>query len=209
MTTELRERFVALCGRLRLQLAAGETFDELERLHQTPPRAYHDLTHVAECLGELDRAVELATDAGADAVELALWYHDAILDNRRPENEQKSAHLARQTLGAAGAPTELQSQVEALILATRHEALPESADERLVVDCDLAILGQERERFEAYDRAIRVEYSWVPREVYGEKRAAVLRQFLARERIYATELFWQRYERRARENLLRAVDLLR
>lgn len=201
-----RHRFAALCRRLSLALSAAQTYQDLVQRHQTPPRAYHDLTHVAECLAELDTARQLARNP--DAMEMAIWYHDAILDNRQADNEQKSAHLARHVLLAGGASEDQAARVFELIMATCHAAAPETADARIVVDCDLAILGQPAERFDQYDAAIAQEYSWVPEDVFRQKRADVLQQFLARARIFQTDQFFERYEQRARQNLERTVNRL-
>ncbi len=204
---ELAARFATLCRRLGLALDVEQAYAELTRHYATPTRAYHDLTHVAHCLEELDRARHLAGDA--DAVELAVWYHDAVLDSRQKDNELKSAELARDVLREAGASDELTAQVFDLIMATCHGAVvPETDDARIMVDCDLAILGQPADRFDAYDAAIREEYAWVPRAAYVTGRSQVLEGFLARERIYLTELFHDLYEAQARTNLHRSIQSL-
>lgn len=63
--------------------------------------------------------------------------------------------------------------------------------------------------FDAYDEAIRAEYRWVPGFLYRRKRAEIQERFLARDRIYATEVWRERLERPARANLARAVARLR
>jgi predicted metal-dependent HD superfamily phosphohydrolase len=70
---------------------------------------------------------------------------------------------------------------------------------------DLGIFGQSQGRFEEYEAQIRREYSWVPVKIYAAKRAEILRHFLARERIYTTDLFHDRWERAARANLQRSI----
>jgi len=102
-----RDRFAALCQRLGLTLDTQHTYDDLVQGYQTPPRAYHDLTHVVECLAELDTARHLARDP--DAMEMAIWYHDAILDNQQADNEQKSAQLARDVLLGSGSTSQITS----------------------------------------------------------------------------------------------------
>ncbi len=205
-TTASPQRFATLCSRLGLSLDAEQAFDDLVRYHHMPPRAYHDMTHVAECLQVLDSVRHLADEP--DAIEVAIWYHDAVLDNRQADNELNSARLARDVLLGAGASEDLAARVLLLIMATCHDAQPETQDAKIMVDCDLAILGQDSDRFRQYDEAIREEYRWVPEDVYRQKRAEVLQQFLDLERIYQTDHFHARFEQNARENLKRMVESL-
>ena len=98
--------------------------------------------------------------------------------------------------------------VAELVLLTRHDESPSGAEGRLLCDIDLAILGQPTDDFDRYDRAIRLEYAWVPDPAYRRERAAVLRRLLAREPLYATRSFRERYELTARANLRRALAML-
>jgi predicted metal-dependent HD superfamily phosphohydrolase len=45
----------------------------------------------------------------------------------------------------------------------------------------------------------------VPQPLFDEKRGAILRSFLDRERIFATPLLRSRFEAAARANLTRAI----
>jgi predicted metal-dependent HD superfamily phosphohydrolase len=77
------------------------------------------------------------------------------------------------------------------------------------VDIDLSILGQPPERFWEYESQIRREYEWVPENVFTEKRAEILQQFLSRKTIYGTSYFFEKYERQARINLAASIQKLR
>ncbi|HWA25203.1 MAG TPA: hypothetical protein VG734_05960, partial [Lacunisphaera sp.] len=83
-----------------------------------------------------------------------------------------------------------------------------SADAALLLDIDLAILGQPAERFWQYEAAIRQEYAWVPAVTFAEKRAEILRKFLERPALYQTPAFRTRYETTARANLKAAIERL-
>ena len=146
--------------------------------------------------------------SGPEAVALAIWYHDAIHRPRAGDDEEASAQLAKERLGAAGVPGPVVENVVALILHTRHAELPPPGDPALLVDIDLAILGAEPERYAEYERGIRQEYRWVPKVIYRSKRAAVLRGFLDRDRIYSTDFFRKQLEAKARANLTLAVTAL-
>jgi uncharacterized glyoxalase superfamily protein PhnB len=92
------------------------------------------------------------------------------------------------------------------VLATRHSAVPSGRDEQVLVDIDLAILGAGPMRFAEYDRQIRQEYAFVPADTYRLKRREVLRAFLERPRLYATEPMHAALEELARRNLRRVVE---
>ncbi len=143
-----------------------------------------------------------------DAVELAIWFHDAIYDTHAKDNEEQSARLAAQFLDEAGVDPGLISSVGSLIHATKHAAPPGSPDAALLVDIDLAILGQPRERYARFEEEIRSEYSWVAPADFGAGRGTILGGFLGRPAIYSTDSFCRRYEASARGNLRWAIARL-
>ncbi len=177
--------------------------DALLARYGEPHRHYHSVQHLAECLALFEEVTSLAQQPAA--VELALWFHDAIYEVKSSRNEEASADWAREVLLGAGVSLALAATVHALVLATRHRALPRAPDECLLLDIDLAILAAERARFDQYEQQIRAEYAFVPGFLFGLKRREILRSFLDRPRIYATEHFHARLERAARENLQRAI----
>lgn len=206
LESELASGFDALWRRIGARGDAAPVFARLTALYSQPHRAYHNLRHIADCLKEFEAARALCERA--DEVELALWFHDAIYDPRAKENEEQSARLAREVIQGAALPAEFGDHVEALILATKHNAPPRENDARLIVDIDLAILGQDEARFDEYETAIRKEYDWVPEAQFKTGRSAILRSFLVRPRIYSTDFFRDMYEARARRNLDRSLRRL-
>ena len=166
-------------------------FARLSSLYAAPGRYYHTLAHVEQCLEELDGARHLARDPGA--VEAAIWFHDCIYDPRRSDNEARSADFAAGAMASLGVAAERIAAVRQMILATRHAEAPAGPDAQLLVDVDLAILGQPEAQFDAYERAIRREYGHVPDADFRRGRAAVLKQFLGRRWIYGTDAFRRRY----------------
>lgn len=178
-------------------------FWKLSRRYREPHRRYHTLAHVRHCLRELDACRTLAHDP--IAIEFAIWFHDAIYDTRRNDNEERSAELARAVIASARLPLKLGRRVMRLICATKRHRLSADAGVQLFLDIDLSILGQGRGEFRRYDRHIRQEYAWVPERRFATRRAAVLRKFLDRPSIYGSKFFRQQYEARAGRNLENAV----
>ncbi len=171
-----------------------------------PHRRYHALQHLAECLALFERERALAEHPGE--VAIALWFHDAVYDTSRHDNEAASAAWAARVLREAGANEQAVERVQALILATRHDGVPATADARLLVDIDLAILGAAPERFDEYERQIRAEYAFVAEARFRAKRGEILRGFLERPALYATTALAARLEAPARANLARALARL-
>ena len=171
-----------------------------------PHRRYHTLQHLRECLALFAAHRDEAGRPGEVAV--AVWFHDAIYDTARHDNEAASADWARRVLREAGASGDVIARVDALILATRHSQEPATPDERLLVDIDLAILGAERARFDEYERQIRDEYGFVPEDRFRGKRAEILRGFLGRPALFTTSALKARFEAPARANLAAAIARL-
>ncbi len=183
---------------------------ELSALYRQPDRHYHGLCHIKALLRLLDENRSEFVDP--EAVEAAIWFHDAIYDSRRADNEAKSAVLAAEKLAGNVDHVRL-SRIVAMIQATATHALPDlpedaRRDAGLFLDMDLAILGSPAEVFNAYESAIRQEYEWVDETAWRTGRAAVLRKFTERPAIFHTDLFRKRYEVAARQNIERSLSRL-
>jgi predicted metal-dependent HD superfamily phosphohydrolase len=199
----------ALYGRWRAlwpgEAAQGDAiYRDLAARYAEPHRAYHTLDHVADCLRRLDEVRPLLLRP--DEAEWAIWFHDAIYDPRRADNEAQSALLAADALRAAGVSADAVGRVADLVRVTNHQTAGLSGDAALVGDIDLAILGAEPATFDAYDAAIRREYAWVPEAIFRRERTRVLAGFLARRRIYHTDYFLDALEQQARANLAAAIQ---
>jgi predicted metal-dependent HD superfamily phosphohydrolase len=179
-------------------------FDVLAAAHSAPERHYHNLEHLAEMFRVAGRLAPNTPDPAA--VQLAIWFHDAVYDPRAKDNEARSAELAVDLLGPIGVPGAIIERVARLVRATAHLASPDAppdADTATLLDADLAILGAAEERYTRYAADIRKEYAWVPEAEYRKGRAAVLAAFLARPRIYFHRIMFEEGEARARANLER------
>ena len=184
---------------------------ELICAYTAPCRHYHDLRHIEALLGLADACADLIADR--EAVEAAIWFHDAIYDTRCRDNEERSAALAVARL-AGTTDNDRIARIAAMIRATTGHAVPDFADTAarrdcaLFLDMDLAILGGPPAEFDAYEAAVRREYDWVLDPQWRRGRRAVLAQFLGRPAIYATRHFRASHEAAARRNLARAIARL-
>jgi predicted metal-dependent HD superfamily phosphohydrolase len=206
MSEPLRDRWLAFAPRIGDAGDPASLWVRLERMYASPPRSYHTLHHVGEVLHILD-GVRAAAER-PDEVELALWWHDAVYDARRTDNEERSAALTAIVAQELGAPDEVAERVRSLVLATRHTGEPLQGDAALIVDIDLAVLACADADYDKYAEAVRAEYRHVSDDAFGTGRAAFLEKMLARERIFRTNAL-AGLEPHARTNMSRELLRLR
>ena len=195
----------------RACLGLGATPDEalfgrLLDAYREPQRHYHTLQHLSECIALLEPALPLAEHAGE--VEFALWFHDAVYEIGRHDNELVSAQWASRAALELGGDPASAARIDALVMATLHAAEPATRDAQLLVDVDLCILGASSDRFDQYEVQVRAEYADVPDEIFRPRRRALLQTFLARPMIYGTPHFRALREGAARDNLKRSIAAL-
>lgn len=181
---------------------ADPVFDVLAAAYTAPRRHYHNLEHLAEMFRVVARLTPDTDDPGA--VQLAVWFHDVVYDPRAEDNEPRSAEVLVELLRQLGVPPATVERVGRLVRATAHLSSadpPADRDTAALLDADLAILGADEERYRRYAADVREEYAFVPDEEYRKGRAAVLRTFLARPRIFHTRGLFDEAETRARANL--------
>lgn len=191
----LMDRWIALAGVEAEQIGAG-----VVGRYNEPHRRYHTGTHLAVMLAAIDELSGAADDL--DAVRYAAFFHDAIYDVARADNEERSADLGRDILESLGAAPELVDEVVRLVVLTRgHNPRPGDANGAVLCDADLVVLGGTPAEYAAYTTAIRAEYAHVPDDLFRAGRASVLRNLADQPRLFRTELAHDRYEAIARANL--------
>jgi len=181
-------------------------FSELIDKYAEKHRHYHTLNHIAACLEALDQVAHFISDKFC--IETALWFHDAIYNPIRNDNERLSAKYARSFLSKISlAQPEIQ-KIASLVELTKHPSNPVTDDEKYLIDIDLMILGADNELYDTYENLIRSEYSFVPNFLYRQGRKKLLETFLNNNRIYQTSYFFENYEMSARSNLERTLKKL-
>jgi predicted metal-dependent HD superfamily phosphohydrolase len=190
---------------------AGKLRDDLVRAYAAPERHYHNLAHIEAMLSLMRSHKNALSDP--QSVEAAIWFHDAVYDTRRHDNEEKSAELAASRLAGLLSPDRI-ALIARMIRATAGHHVPDGLDDTqrrdcaLFLDMDLSILGGMPDLFAAYENAVRREYGWVPDALWREGRRKVLQGFLDRPAIYASPQFRASHEATARANLARSLERL-
>jgi predicted metal-dependent HD superfamily phosphohydrolase len=180
--------------------ASGGVGAELLTCWAQPHRRYHTSTHLAAVLAIVQAHAERAEDL--DAVRLAAWYHDAVYDPARPDNEERSAELAASALPALGVPAGRVTEVARLVLLTAaHDPVAEDRNGCLLCDADLAILAAPPAAYATYAHAIREEYAHLSDEAFHSGRSAVLHRLLDTPALFRIPELRAVWEKAARANL--------
>lgn len=185
-----------------------DRFPGIKRRYAEPHRAYHTWKHVEHMLSLL---ALLGDNSPHDheVCELAIIFHDAVYDPRSSANEFFSAALADQTLSPEY-DRDTVTAIMTLIRMSDHTGAVHGLhpDVPLFLDIDLAILGADPVTFDAYERGIAFEYTFVPAPKFKEGRITALLGFLNRASIYQTEGMRALFEDKARANLARSISTL-
>lgn len=155
-------------------------------------RAYHNWSHIV-ALFELIERHNLTLDIHQ---YLAVLFHDIVYVPGSPTNERDSSEAMRDM--ADGLFSHKQLNDAAIIIHNTKTHIPTFFDSRIVLDLDMAILGQ-TEKHEFFNRAIRDEFRRYSDAEYNAGRSAFFKELLARPVIYHTEQFRDVYENPARE----------
>ena len=202
----MKTRWLGLADALGIEeTAAHEIWLQLTTAYGADGRFYHNLNHIQHALEIADKLQDMATDF--TAVQLALWFHDVVYDPHQTDNEAQSAAYAQRVLRPLGVSERILNRASGLILATKsHQTTTDDRNTFVMLDADLAILGAPPAQYDAYARAIRQEYSFVPDAAYRQGRTAVLQRFLARSPFYFTEWMRVRFDTAVTQNLTRELE---
>jgi predicted metal-dependent HD superfamily phosphohydrolase len=179
------------------------------RSHYTSKdRNYHNLSHLYNMFLLLEDIKTKIEDL--DSLKFAIWYHDIIYKSINKDNEEQSANFVEKVLKSFNFDDSRVKKIRKLILSTKkHELLSvENNDNAYLLDLDLSILGTDWETYQLYIQSIRKEYKIYPNILYKPGRKKVLKHFLERESLYFTEQFKIKFEKQARENLKKEIELL-
>ncbi|CAA6821030.1 MAG: Unknown protein [uncultured Sulfurovum sp.] len=190
----LKNKFKTLCQNFTYNVNIIEVlWEEIEKSHNNQDRYYHTLTHLAYIYNVLPKPNKV--------MEFAIFYHDIIYNPLSNDNEMQSAILCSKRLKLLKVPNKTIDAIHQLIIETKtHE--PTSEQNALFLDADLAILGTKTQTYTQYCQNVRQEYAMYNNTTYIIGRQKVLKHFLAKDKIYKSKYFHDKYEKQARENIL-------
>jgi predicted metal-dependent HD superfamily phosphohydrolase len=200
-------RFRALWRRCLVDGARDDSAAIHQRLlagYNEQQRFYHTLKHIEHCISMFDECSSLVENP--DALELAIWFHDAIYEPGESDNEARSAQLYLQLSDGVHANA-IRAQVERLIMATLHLGCSlEDGDASYMVDIDLSSFGLPWDEFLRDSQNLRREASHLDDAEYHRNARAFHHNLRSRERFFHTDFFAERFEARAHRNIERYIE---
>jgi predicted metal-dependent HD superfamily phosphohydrolase len=170
-------------------------------------RYYHNLEHIQMMISAAQKHSVLIDDL--KTLQLAIFYHDYVYSVKSKTNEEESALMAELSLRKLNYPNILIDKCKKFIQATKnHNNSLNYNDLNYLLDFDLEKLGCTWDAYFEYTQQIRKEYNIFPDILYKLGRKKVLTNFLNLENIYKTDLYKEKYEKTARQNLLKELESL-
>lgn len=204
---ELKERFSQNCLLFtKDQHLIKNLWSEIEQKYSEKSRYYHNLEHLENMFSELDAVKDRLENYSL--LSFSVFYHDVIYDASSKSNEEKSAEFAKIRLEKLHVDSESVKKISEQIIATKTHQKSEDNDTNYLLDADLSILGKDLKTYMDYTKKIRKEYAIYPDIFYKPGRKNVLQYFLKLKNIFKTEYFHEKYEVRARANILFEIESL-
>lgn len=163
---------------------SGEWFERCKRLDalaaelleawSSPGRHYHQARHLLAVLEAVEQ------HKPANAFKLAAWFHDAVYDPTRTDNEELSAQwLERSTTELVRDGTLERADVTLALRMIRATArpldpLPPDDPVGAFLDADFQIFASVSEDYDRYVRDVRREYAFVPDDMFAHGRRTFL-----------------------------------
>ena len=184
----------------------NDLWTEIEKNYSSKKRHYHTLHHLDSLLAQL-------TDVKGEiqnwnTILFTIYYHDIVYNSLKSDNEEKSAELAKKRMKQISVSSDTIEFCKNQILATKSHIKSSDSDTNYFTDADLSVLGQTWETYSLYYKNVRKEYSIYPDFVYNPGRKKVLNHFLSMDRIFKTDIFYNKFEMQAKHNLQKEIELL-
>lgn len=195
-----------------------ETMSQLSTLYTQPHRHYHNMNHINDSLVELENVpsdllkIRQYHFHDRTLIEAAIWYHDAVYNPYSKRNEIESAALLPAISFTSKPGTSFSELVRDIILATaKHtitqDGLPFAA--QVMLDIDLAGFGKDWYVYSQNGDNIRKEYYNTQDTEFFQGRLKFLETINARESLYYTDYFRDKYHEKSKVNLAQDIRLTR
>ena len=170
--------------------------------YNEPHRKYHNLRHISEMLQSAAIFEHLCKDF--KLLQIAIIFHDVEYKAQAIDNEERSEVFARNILNTLAFEEEAILKISKMILQTKNH-FPENEqlnfETKILLDCDLKILGETAERYAEYKNAVRQEFCAFTQKDYEKGRKDFLTKVLKQKSIYKTNYFIENHELTARTNI--------
>ena len=180
-------------------------YEDLLAVYGEPVRHYHTMKHIDHGLLVMENIGYKCSSKKRAAFMFAWLYHDFIHENGGLFNEVKSANYAAKFFSLYDPKSQMVNMVMDLIKSTTHNHVGCDVHTRLFQDIDLAILGENKRRFNDYWVKTAYDYEKTHKRYYSGRYHYILK-LMRRPRIYTSGYsFFDVYEERARLNLVSGI----
>ena len=173
---------------------------KVTRAYMETHRQYHNLNHILRMFTMAREHKRELTDEQV----VAIWYHDIIYDPQATNNEEMSAIVAGEDIGELCACPHSLGVIQQIIRDTENH-IPNHPMSKLVIDLDLAGLGDPEDQYLATGKLVRAEYSHLSDKQWAEGRVKFLERFIGRRQIFYTEWGLEHFERNAFNNMTKEL----
>lgn len=146
----------------------------LEHQWADPVRYYHTKEHLNQIIQDIQKNIWFSTLQAHEKVALLLaaFFHDAIYDPQRKDNEEKSKAYFLHACKFGDSPT--QKLILDLIEVTKYRKRPVNRLQQIFWDADNAIFKKSYPVLVNYEKQIRKEFIHIPKEKYKIARIKFL-----------------------------------
>jgi len=157
-----------------LQHISEESLIKLEKLWTSNDRYYHNIKHLERIISFIQFQISFKELSLVEkhTLLLAAFFHDAIYDPKRKDNEDQSIKFFKESyIGKDGIMVE---KVSDLIEVTKHRKRPIKRLERLIWNADNAGFKDGFEQLKKTDSLIQKEYKHLSKIAYKDGRIKFL-----------------------------------
>lgn len=152
-----------------------ESIADLEKLWNQKTRFYHNVQHLNQIITDIQYNILFGDLSVVEkhTLLLAAFFHDAIYDAKRKDNEDKSIEFFKKSY--IGKDAIMVQKVSDLIEVTKYRKRPTEKLQKIMWDADNAGFKKGFDYLLKTEKLIHKEYPFISTEVYKENRIKFLK----------------------------------
>lgn len=178
-------------------------FEIMVASYQESHRFYHTDDHILNIFHILDDLDLSISRKNKRNLYFAIFFHDIVYNPKLKDNEDKSNDVWILFSNSNKYSDTVKDAVSNMIWATKNHMKTNDFITNLFLDLDLAVLGSDLDDFNKYERNIRLEYDFVPADIYIVERSKIMKSLIKE---YYTDLMEEKFGKKRTENLLGYIN---